>query len=177
MSAPAIPGTRVYKPLVHFDYGILDDACMCGICVDWRTKRAFYTTSLTLVPHSDKDRDDRGCKCSTQCRDSMKARSAYIAVMNRRNLYCESSWHASHMKPRELGEALMSWVGAEIDTSRKRSDSWWERYGSWYPMQYWLRMFRHSFMGGEVDEFDSLEDTMPKLCSDLALNSAVSGAI
>jgi hypothetical protein len=138
----------VFAPLDHHDYGVIDDVCSCAICVNWRTKLLFYQTSLTKVPHSPEERDDRGCACSPECKASIKARSAYLGALHRRNLYCESSWHAAAMEPKELGEEYMRWLNQEIENRKSRTDGWWEKQGSCFPMAYWLTMFRQSVIEG-----------------------------
>lgn len=174
---PLVSG-MVFSPLAHHDYGEVDPLCLCIICVDWRNKLYFYHQTLLTTPHGPEERDDRGCLCSDACKASMKARSAYLGALHRRNLYCESSWHAASMNPKELGESYMKWVQGELTDRESRSDSWWERQGSCFPMAYWLTMFRQSFNEVVSGAVSAAVESLPKSRMDMVFSTvAVSGAI
>jgi len=125
---------RVFDPLEHFDYGELDLHCCCAICEEWRS-------SLAAMKLIEPIKQKYGNNCS-KLQDPtvipfVKARSIYHAALNRREMYCELSYHAAQNKN---GGALMDWAGNLI-LDRKRADSWWERYGNEVSLGYWLTLF------------------------------------
>lgn len=136
--------TFVFKPLEHFDYGELDYRCTCSICGDWRTKL------FTLQQHRTgcASTAPRLCKCDG-CKAFFRLQSAYLAALHRRDLYCESSWHAHQMEPRALGESFISWIEAVVADSQLRSDGWWIERGSHMPMAYWHSAFRKEMLGSQ----------------------------
>lgn len=136
---------KSFPPLEHHDYKTLDVECGCPICIDWRAKQsALDAAQLVILKHN------RGCVCP-DCRVAMRKRSALLAVRNRRDLYCECSWHASMVDHRNdifdltcsvpgsgLGERFMGWVGVQLT---KRSDGWWEKLGPQLPLSVWFDNF------------------------------------
>jgi hypothetical protein len=131
---------RQFPPLDHYDYGDLDAQCICMVCLEWRTQLSRLQSLQERITHHGK-----ACKCAL-CTQAMKARSAYLAALNRRDLYCESSWHASEMLPR-LGEHFMQWLGGQLADRRARDDRWWENWAPHLPIAYWQRCWRNSVLG------------------------------
>lgn len=128
-------GTKAFGPLNHFDYERLDRECTCSVCMPWRASHQNYTAVLVKI-----ESHPRSCMCE-ECREGYKARSEYLAHMNRRDLYCESSFHAS-LEP-TLGPAYMAWLGREMADKKTKPDGWWEIQAPALPMQAWFRRFHH----------------------------------
>lgn len=163
-----------FSPVEHYDYSILDVACSCVICMQWRQ---LYTT----IQNSGVANHHRGCACSI-CIPLRKTRSAFLAAVHRRDLYCESSFHAAHMEPPELGTSYMSWLKDVLLDRKTRSDSWWEFHGERYPIAYWMRLFRQD-LGGDALGFDidltlAMNPDLPIHCLEtLSLNVSGMGTL
>ena len=136
-----------YSPLNHFDYSVLDQECACDICTDWRGKLARWRASLAPRWHR------RDCAC-VSCKEYMRTRSAYLAAVHRRDLYCESSWHASMVDHRNeifdltisvpgsgLGARFMEWLGGQLEAE---TDGWWEKLGPRIPLSAWFDGFTYA---------------------------------
>ncbi|MDE2232573.1 MAG: hypothetical protein KGJ90_00375 [Patescibacteria group bacterium] len=71
--------------------------------------------------------------------------AAYLAALNRRDLYCEIAWHATHSPS---GQAMMTWVTQEIS---RRTDNWWYMEGPKIELESWLDLFeRQKWMNGTI---------------------------
>jgi len=139
---------QVFGPLEHHDYRVLDAECICHVCVPWRERhRALQEQQLKTQDH------DISCACE-ECRIKVQRRTAYLAAMNKRDLYCEASWHAQLLTRNNnvftvtvsdpvSGFALvfMNWLGGELNT---RNDSWWEIRGLLLPLSHWFNRFSHA---------------------------------
>lgn len=140
---------RKFEPLEHYDYRVLDVECGCAICIDWRAKQAALDAAqATLAGHVPIR-----CRCAG-CRQHTKLRSAQLAARNRRDLYCECSWHASMLDQRNaifdlaasvpgsgLGERFMDWVHGQVHT---KSDGWWEKLGPQLTLGTWFDNFTYA---------------------------------
>ncbi len=155
---------REFPPLDHGDYAVLDIECSCSICTEWRkTRKRYYSFTPNawkkvcrgelVVNHS------RACTCKV-CLDPKykKSRTAYLGATERRNLYCESSWHAES-NPVLLGELYLSWLKDTLADRETRSDGWWEGRSPYLPIQYWITQFRLD-MRAEADQFKELMVTV-----------------
>lgn len=125
---------RNFTPLNHFDYGLLDKDCFCEVCEDWRTSLTAYNLTLTKVAEHSRD-----CECE-ECRLKFKYRSAYLSAMNRRDLYCEASFHAYH-EP-ELGTTFMDFMKTQVVESDRMTRGWWEMRAPGLPLYRWFSMFQ-----------------------------------
>ena len=130
---------KAYSPLEHFDYSLTDSACCCQVCVDWRVKLIALKDAHTHIESHKRD-----CSCA-DCSAYMKSRSAYLAALNRRDLYSECSWHALDM---EEGARFMGWLTGILFDRKLKSDGWWESRGPHLPLSYWKMMFKRSFAIG-----------------------------
>ena len=128
-------GTKLYGPLNHFDYEKLDKECACSVCIPWRESHRSYAAVLVRTESHRRD-----CMCE-DCRAGYRARSEYLAHLNRRDLYCESSFHAA-VEP-TLGPAYMEWLRQQMDDKDVRPNGWWETQAPALPMQAWFRRFHH----------------------------------
>lgn len=126
----------MYSQLNHFDYAKLDRECGCAICTPWRQARQTYGEMLAKI-----DTHPRDCMCDL-CREGYKARSEYLVHLNRRDLYCESSFHAS-VEP-GLGAPYMDWLSKQMNDKAAKPDGWWEIQAPALPMQSWFRRFQHA---------------------------------
>lgn len=130
-------------PLNHFDYPTLDDRCFCEICVIWRSARERYDALLALVAgHA------RSCRCA-DCKAMRRSRTHYHGAVNRRDLYCELSYHAAgrppngdavNPRPPAWGMHLMQWVKAEV-LNPAIGAGWWEGRAPYMPLASWLNRF------------------------------------
>jgi len=131
---------KAYGALEHFDYSVLDTDCICPICEEWR---ATYQTWLR--DQEDPAKHQAGCRCPQYaCR--IPSRSAYLAAMYRRDLYCESSWHASENK---WGRTYMEWLTGQVvedPAIPNRTRVWWETVGCSAPLHYWFKHFNRRAM-------------------------------
>jgi hypothetical protein len=122
---------KVYQPLEHSDYTHIDEDCLCRVCVDWRQKFETIKVALeTTMGHK------RNCYCD-RCRSMRKAKAAYLAALNRRDFYCEMSWHAGH-NTSGVALKMMEWVEEQLDL---RSDGWWYVQSSRMMIGDWLDKF------------------------------------
>jgi hypothetical protein len=62
---------------------------------------------------------------------------AYHASRNRREVFCEMSYHAG-LGDLPNGEEAMAWVYKHV-TSSEISDGWWSKRAPYYPMEHWFR--------------------------------------
>jgi hypothetical protein len=115
---------RIYGPLEHYDYGILDEHCLCPLCLEWRAAQSVW------LNHQGRKRGD------PQTRIAL--RSTYLAAVSRRDLYCESSWHASSNR---WGEDYMEWITQQITESLGRTKQWWHTEGLSSPLLFWFKQF------------------------------------
>lgn len=156
---------KVFAPLDHYDYGELDALCECSLCQDWRIKLKFLKQYQDNLPK--KDCPEKSCHpdlkgpCS-DCRLGLRARMIYLAALNRRDLYSESSFHADAMDPPVLGEAYMAWIKGVIDDRKTREDGWWTNKAPYLPMQWWLTMFKRSVMEG-IDVLAAVDEATEEL--------------
>lgn len=123
----------IFDLLSHYSYPELDEGCRCRICQSWRDTQEIYFGYLKITE------DHRlGCRCD-DCRSLMRARSGYLAATNRRNLFCELSWHATQQKH---GIALMRWLwGQIVEQPVVYNDRFWEHNGAETPLISWFREF------------------------------------
>lgn len=128
---------KEFGPLNHFDYNVLDKFCTCSLCVEHRETLDVYLKHLNSI----KDHDD-SCRCDP-CKQKYKLRSATIAVTNRRDLYCESSFHAN-IEP-DLGLGYMRWIGEQVKAGFQ-SIGWWEHTAHDRSMGFWFNKF-HAVSG------------------------------
>lgn len=136
LSPPPPPQTpREFGPLEHFDYSVLDTACTCKVCSEWRQ---------TLSSYQEQQRDTsmhpRSCRCG-YCRRRYASRSAYHAILNQRDLYCESSFHAC-AEP-TLGSGFMGWLYDHVMGNRVLTRSWWENEAVETPLARWFMRYYH----------------------------------
>lgn len=148
---------RVYGPLEHADYPELDLLCSCSLCVEWRSRLQQLLPAQEAAAQKFKTCQVRGCLIDMkgpceECRSGMKLRSSYIASLNRRDLYSECSFHASHMEA-PVGHAFMEWVIKVINNRAQRGDGWWVGQAPYFPLQYWITMFKRSISLG-IDDLD-----------------------
>lgn len=130
-------GNRVYGPLEHYDYGILDEHCLCELCLEWRAAQTVW------LKHQGTKKVDAQARIAF--------RSTYLAAVSRRDLYCESSWHASENK---WGEDYMEWVTRQITETADRSKNWWRTEGLSSPLLYWFRLFNIYRRASATPAFD-----------------------
>lgn len=123
---------RIFPPLSHFDYEILDRLCQCDICLDFREKSAAYAAALAAV-----EGHRRSCKCA-DCRRMRKLHTAERAADERRTLYCEISWLSS--RDRNLGDGCMTWITAQIQDP-SRGDGWWEGRSPYFSLWSWINRY------------------------------------
>lgn len=133
----AIP-SKPYGPLEHCDYRVLDARCICKVCVEWREALAAYEAGIERC-----STHIRGCKC-LDCKGMFRARSRYLAAMNRRDLYSESSFHASRNMVELTGFKFMGWVTNIVGDRIERPDGWWEKSAPLLPLAHWFNKFNRS---------------------------------
>lgn len=64
-----------------------------------------------------------------------KAKASYLASLNKRDFYCEMSWHAGHSVS---GETIMAMVNQELAS---HTDNWWYVQSSRVMISDWLDKF------------------------------------
>ena len=117
---------RRYSFLEHYNYTEIDADCSCALCEEWRTKREVVErigAHFTRIGWT---------------KEKASARLAYFAVTNRRDLYCESSFHAAK---NWWGTLFMGWlkdIAIEVDYADR---CWWERDAPRLPLEWWFRQF------------------------------------
>jgi len=132
---------KEFALLDHGDYSETDTQCCCVICMEWRRHLlALQRLQAATLSH------ERSCHCA-DCRSKMKTRSSYLASLNRRDLYSESSWHAAHMED-SIGEKFMGWLRGVLLDRGLRSDGWWEIRAPNLPLAQWQLMFRRAEAAG-----------------------------
>lgn len=121
------------SPLNHFEYALLDIECTCNICTNWRDKRMAYEQMKRLVKtHS------MSCFCWRCC----KARELHTqcsAMQNKRDIYCEVSWHLSLSKVPN-GKNFMKNLEQELIKSEE-SVGWWAKIAPCMSIDHWLWVF------------------------------------
>lgn len=138
--AVASSGVRQYEPLNHYDYSVLDRECSCDICQEWRA--ALYRFQSKQRQHLGRDNAfGTNMHPGYAPADVLDARSIYIAARERRDLYCECSWH-SEKEPH--GESFMEWLRGVLYDRKAHTDGWWESRAPDLPIAYWFLMFRRS---------------------------------
>lgn len=168
MSFMEMAPQRVANPLLqHYDYPALDQVCTCLICVDWRKKRAVFHDAQIRV-----DGHDRSCMCA-DCKAMRSVRTAFHAADERRNLFCEVSFHASE-KSLPDGVRVMEWLHDEL-TSGRRTDGWWEGRAPYYPLSYWFMQAKKGVMSMAVAVSGAIAVAVSGAVQQLAA-AAVSGA-
>lgn len=128
-----------FDPLNHFDYALVDTFCECRLCLEWRAKQGVFAERQTALGRLHKvwaEADDTW-------RDAMYQ---YTAVTNRRDLYCEMSFHAAHTYPMS-GQAIMAWIAGVIDDPGK-TDGWWIMREVNLPIHYWVLQFKRHLRNG-----------------------------
>lgn len=156
--------SKIYPPLNHYDYRILDIECRCQVCHDWRMKQqAFQKLVPPTAGHA------RNCACH-DCWVKMRARSAYIAASNRRDLYSESSWHASQITDHNcafdaalsaqgsgMGLHFMKWVQGQL---RARGDGWWVISAPYRAVSDWIDDFTAAAVASGI----VVQSKLPVVC-------------
>jgi hypothetical protein len=116
---------RVYGPLEHYNYQVLDKDCSCRVCEDWRNKKAVVEKRGDLYTRVTRT-------------DALDARLSYFAAATRRDLYCESSYHATR---NWWGPYFMNWLDGVTIEVDKTDRNWWNRVASRLPLLWWFRQF------------------------------------
>lgn len=174
---------REFDPLDHYDYGEVDYLCSCSLCAEWRNRLAELQSVQKRIETKKCDnahcvRDMKG-RCD-DCKTGIKLRSSYLASLNRRDLYSESSFHAYCMSPKALGEAYMAWIDKILSDREARPDGWWVGRAPFLPMQYWLTMFRRAVALGDdstaMEDFIDV-DAVPTIAIGNLVAAIVSGAV
>lgn len=126
-----------FDSLHHFDYDRLDVECACSICVSWRLKRTEFEhrKALTKGHH-------RTCYC-WRCIQKRKAQTEYLAIFNKRDVYCELSWYASKNE-KTYGKYLAYWAETVV-SSDKISSGWWATRSVYYPLYHFLHQFERAY--------------------------------
>lgn len=167
--------SRIYPPLDHFDYGFLDRECICDICTTWRSKRVHLDSfgipdSRSLpgaVYNSGETFSGRKVGYDPIAREWIKARSAFLGWNNRRELYCESSWHASREEDKQRALRFMTWLRSVIMNPDAHTDGWWEVRAITIPLGYWQVLWKYQSSGmSKSQHFESVltsefDDCMP----------------
>ena len=136
---------REFPFLDHYDYSFTDSECSCAICVEWRLNLAeLQRLQLSTKGHHKHHYGRCGCK---DCESKMRARSAYLAALSRRDLYSESSFHAAHMQP-DVGEKFMGWLLGVLLDRKLKSNGWWENTAPMVPLGQWQVMFHRAEAAG-----------------------------
>jgi len=118
--------------LEHHDYPRLDVECCCRICKEWRERRVEYESLRRFVNHHS-----RSCFCWKCCR-TRELQIEYLAVQNKRDVYCELSWHASK---HNNGSVMMKWLEKELMES-DLSDGWWAKTSPVFSLGHWVWLFK-----------------------------------
>lgn len=119
---------NIFGPLDHHEYRV-DLECECYLCEDWRRNRDSYFVLRTGNSHL------LDCRCDP-CRDRYRARTDYIAALNKRDLYCEASFHA--WKNPAWGSLFMNWVTSQVTMY---TSGFWEQRAPHRAMRDWLCAF------------------------------------
>jgi hypothetical protein len=125
------------SPTNHHNYIRIDVECDCPICMAWRQKRVAYEASRQTV-----QQHNRSCYC-WKCRRCRELQMEYIAIQNKRDIYCELSWHASMTKG---GGSLMRWLEQELLTSTE-TVGWWAKSSPCFSLGHWVWMFQKHVTG------------------------------
>lgn len=120
------------NPLMHYDYTRLDIECCCPICVEWRQKRTEYESIRKFVHHHS-----RSCFCWKCCR-FRELQIEYLAIQNKRDVYCEISWHSARWP---YGARLMGWLKNRLLESEE-TDGWWAKTSPVFSLGHWVWMFK-----------------------------------
>lgn len=111
----------IFDPLNHSEYSEIDKSCLCAVCANWRASLDAYLDAQNCTGLKE-GRPKRGSEMRSErdVKAMMSRRSVYMAAVNRREVYCEISWHAVRMSN---GADIMSWLKEQLAA---RSDNWWE---------------------------------------------------
>lgn len=126
---------RMVEPLDH--YSVLAEDCSCNMCEDWRDKRDLLNKATAKVLQHSKGYGV-SCDCA-DCKAMWKARTAFMAVENKRNLVSEIAYHVEHNREfNRHGQMIMDRLRGELDDP-KRTMNWWADSGGKYPLGFWFR--------------------------------------
>ena len=120
-----------FDPLNHHDYWLLDTFCECEVCVEWRGKYELFKKAQELVGQKRFEQQHRA--------EWQSAMWQYIAASNRRDLYCEISFHAANTYA-VSGVQMMAWITEQIRDPGK-TDGWWTMREVNLPIHYWILLF------------------------------------
>jgi hypothetical protein len=121
-------------PLNHHEFPRVDIECTCNLCSDWREKRVEYETIRKFVYNHSKS-----CFCWKCCK-CRELQLKYLAAQNKRDVYCELSWHFSK---HPAGPRFMGWLENELLTSEE-TDGWWSKTAPIYSLSHWVYLFKES---------------------------------
>jgi hypothetical protein len=129
----------IRDPLDHYDV-LETDPCGCAVCSSWRRAKQDYTAAA-------KNRPDHlpTCGCDT-CTPIRRMHFQYQAFNVRRDLWIESSYHASIHK---YGPTYMSWLAVRTVDAKRRSN-WWAIEASRFSVDYWFAEFDSAIRSGVV---------------------------
>lgn len=183
---PPVSGApRTFGPLDHYDYSALDEFCQCELCTEWRVRFSALIEAQKRVQDRVATCDLKDChidmkgKCE-DCKAGIKLRTSYLASLNRRDLYSECSFHADSMalpgQSNIVGQAFMNWITNVLNDREQRGDGWWIAKAPFFPMQYWLTMFRRS-VSLDSDNLDDEMFTEAEVMPRGTLSTLVSGLV
>jgi hypothetical protein len=150
LSATRLEGlhSKIFLPLEHYDYQLVDAFCLCPVCADWRWKQMRFQRLVERTAGHGI-----ACRCCA-CDDKMSARSPHLAALNRRDLYCEASWHAAQIAEEEsaftpaisalgsgMGLRFMDWVQGQFKVHR---EGWWVITAPYRAMADWIEDFTNA---------------------------------
>lgn len=158
---------KIFPPLDHYDYKALDAFCACAVCREWRSRQAVFLKYMGVTTgHSIS------CTCQ-DCQARMKARSPHLAALNRRDLYCEASWHASQITTYNnafghslsvygsgMGVHFMTWLTGQFT---ERKEGWWIINAPYRSIDRWIRDFQVALEASGIGYRRPVEVALPIL--------------
>lgn len=127
----------LFDHCAHYDYPQLDVSCTCKYCADWREKRRSFDHAKALT-------SDHSISCYCwRCVARRDLQTSYLAALNKRDIYCEISWHASKHKD-SYGPTLMQWIDVVLQ-SDELGEGWWYTRAPYFPLRHFLYRFQAVF--------------------------------
>ena len=134
----------IYDPLNHHEYNEID-ACLCSVCGNWRLALESYREAQGNTGLKEGRPKDGETRARRDVKLMMRRRSVYMAAVNRREVYCEISWHAARMSN---GAEIMAWLKEQIEA---RGDNWWEIHAPQMTIGEWMAAYYRATVGIVVE--------------------------
>lgn len=163
------PVTGIVSPFEHYALNNSTE-CQCALCVAyWMARDAMARANDKLKTkvcncalcktNTKRARGQRfsaahhvSCRC-VWCEEVKATTEAFMAAQNRRDIWVEMSYHATHDEEIEDGRTLMAWLADELSLARPRWSEQRVQFGS-NQLSWWGAPKNMRFtMGNWIDQF------------------------